>query len=305
MKKNVFLLLILFFLFSIPITLKAGITGTTNTTVNVRSGPTTNSQIIESLNNGSNIDIIDNVKISGLGCNDGWYKINFKDNTRYICSGQVNVSNTENTMNNLGFINVTGLSYVEFGTKVTVLGEGSYIYGCNNGTWKFKYGNNIRTTCKEYIYKYKDITTDDSDYTAILKNDGFPDTYIPYLNKLHQLHPGWTFTPKLLNINLEDAVNAESQGVFSLVQSIDSSFRADDVVREGTNWYRAHPDVIRFYLDPRNFLTEKHALMFTNNSYDKIHHTKNIIQSIFTDYLMFDMNNVKALELWSKEGGLK
>lgn len=56
-----------------------------------------------------------------------------------------------------------------------------------------------------------------------------------------------------------------------------------------------------------NEWTEKAEFVLTSLMEENIDNQvrRDIIQSIFTDYLMFDMNNVKALELWSKEGGLK
>ena len=79
--------------------------------------------------------------------------------------------------------------------------------GCDKVWYKAKYGSNTGYICSEFatIKVIKEIDPNDyQEYSAYLKELGFPDSYIPNLIKLHNSHPTWQF--KVFNSNLDFAL---------------------------------------------------------------------------------------------------
>ena len=56
-------------------------------------------------------------------------------------------------------------------------------------------------------------------------------------------------------------------------------------VCDGSNWYSASPDLIKYYMDPRNFLDERYIFSFESLAYDSAH-TKQGVQNILNGTFM-------------------
>ena len=106
-----------------------------------------------------------------------------------------------------------------------------------------------------------------NEYTKYLMSLGFPEDYTPYLNKLHSMHPNWTFKPVKTNYYWDTVVTKEDDNV-ALINYANDLYRVDNIGLDGANWYRAKKEVVAFYLDPRNFLTEKFVFMFESLKYN-------------------------------------
>ena len=66
---------------------KAAVQGTiTGNEVRFRSAPTTNSDIYDYLYNGNIVSVTNTNKISGSGCSDGWYSVDYDGKSGYVCS---------------------------------------------------------------------------------------------------------------------------------------------------------------------------------------------------------------------------
>ena len=64
--------------------------------VNFRKNATTkNSDILDTFIKGNVITVLDGNKISGTGCNDGWYHITFNGTEGYVCSSYVTTTRIE------------------------------------------------------------------------------------------------------------------------------------------------------------------------------------------------------------------
>ena len=109
---------------------------------------------------------------------------------------------------------------------------------------------------------------DDSAYRAYLEEQGFPESYQPYLRALYAASGGkWTFVANHTNLDWDTSVNKESRlGVSLIHASYGTAVRskASEVYDESTGtwkpmeagtWYAANSETVAYYLDPRSYLT--------------------------------------------------
>ncbi len=122
-----------------------------------------------------------------------------------------------------------------------------------------------------------------SEYEKHLKSLGFPDSYIPLLSKLHDVHPNWVF-------ECDNITAMKSTYTWSYVQTqeqaagndyqrnlIDKAYgnkypvyaRNQQAVESGS-WLRASNSCIAYFSDPRNFLNEDNVFQFEKLSYSSI-----------------------------------
>lgn len=169
--------------------------------------------------------------------------------------------------------------------------------GPNNGrpneTWyavKFDYAAREYTgyVAKACMYDPKSYSyNDDTAFESSISS--FPDSYKPYLRKLHAIYPNWNFKADINKLDWNTAVEAESQKGMSAISHLYPSLRftdknyPDGIVVDGTNWYAPAKDAVAYYMDPRNFLSEKNIFMFESLSYNKTQDASvpNILKSSF------------------------
>ena len=313
MKKNLLLLIIFnLFFFIIPATISAEdysavITGSS---VQIREGAGKENKSLASLGINTSISVVDKTLYEGSGCDSKWYKVNYKNLSGYVCSKYVRFVDT--TYNGINVIdwkarvngnNVavrskassssTSIDTLSLGVNVTILEEvdGSNSY-CSTGKWyKIQYyGNKVGYMCKNYIIKKEDITSNDEEYSKKLKEDGFNDSYIPYLNYLHSKYPNWSFVPKKTNINFAVAVDSEEGKNY--MQTTNDNYRTSSTPAEGSSWFKVNSEVISFYMDPRNWLNEERIFMFEKQDYSQELEDKyySLVKAIFgTGKLSDDM----------------
>ena len=147
-----------------------------------------------------------------------------------------------------------------------------------NGTWygvKFDYATRqytgyVWSNCVDVnTYSYSDDTT----FEDSIKS--FPESFKPYLRKLHAEHNNWTFTANYANLDWNSVVEAESQKGESAVSSaypslfFRDSVNPNGIVVDGYSWYAPCSDAVAYFLDARNFLMPKYLFMFEKLSYDE------------------------------------
>lgn len=125
----------------------------------------------------------------------------------------------------------------------------------------------------------------DENFETMLTNQGFPESYKPYLRALHQQYPNWSFQAVKTGIDWETAVANESVVGRNLVhKDSKSSWKstADGAFDwnsnywpgfDGDSWKAASEDIIRYYMDPRNFLDSEYVFQFLDHSYNSEIHT--------------------------------
>jgi beta-N-acetylglucosaminidase len=134
------------------------------------------------------------------------------------------------------------------------------------------------------------ISLDDPEFTATLKSLGFPDSYIPYLTKLHGIHPNWSFQAIQTGLDWNTVVAGEASiGTSLIYSSVDDAWKSTDpgtydwysntyTPYDGTSWVNASKDIVAYYLDPRNFLTDPGVFQFLSLSYDGATQSESAVQ---------------------------
>lgn len=194
------------------------------------------------------------------------------------------------------------ISNLNSGVELTLLDKnGGTGNGCSSVWYKGQYGNDVGYICSQFakIIEVKEINPEDyKEYSVYLKDLGFPDTYINKLVELHVKHPNWQFKVMNINYDFNKLIKLEYDGYskgWSLLEdtgnyydgykSFDSwsydyltNVFSNKFTGGGTNWYAASMNTIAYYVDPRNFLDERHVFMFESLSYNSKYHTKEGIE---------------------------
>ena len=138
----------------------------------------------------------------------------------------------------------------------------------------------------------------------------FPSSYQPFIQKLIQAHPNWTFVPMNTGLEWADVLAAEMKNGVNLVETYQpdtwKSTAPEDynmetgewVIKNGTNWVQASESIVKYFLDPRNFLQEEYVFQFEQLVYGD-HHTEDGVEKILSGTFM----SHKKLEDGS-EGGI-
>lgn len=123
-------------------------------------------------------------------------------------------------------------------------------------------------------------------YEEALLRKGFPQSYIEDLVELHKKYPEWEFVPLVTGLDWQDSVDGErTPHKKQLIEnSVKSSYMCScssckGVIQEASNWVSASEEAVAYYMDPRNFLTEKYIFQFESTAYESSH-TKTGVESI-------------------------
>jgi beta-N-acetylglucosaminidase len=128
---------------------------------------------------------------------------------------------------------------------------------------------------------------------------------------MHKLHPNWIFTAQKLGVDWNEAVSAEMTVGRNLVHSsaLNSWKSMEKGAYDFTNgtwygldgsWVAASEQIVKYYMDPRNFINDNYIFMFENLSYDPSYQTiegvKNILSGSFMsgNYTCPDTGEVKS-----------
>ena len=293
MKKRNIMVIILLAIFCIPLNVNAAFDAEINgNTVRIRTGPGTNNSAIVTVNAGTSIKVVDKTLYEGTGCDSKWLKVIHNDKEGYVCSEYVTFLNTS-----YAGINVIDWTARVSGNNVSVrktasssgtlietltLGANVTILGTSGNFYKIKYyGESVGYISKDYVIKKSDVTATDEEYAKVLKDKGFPDSYIPYLTYLHKKYPNWEFNADKNNRSFTTSVDKEAGKCY--MQTKNDNYRTSSTPAEGSSWFRVNAGVIAFYMDPRNWLLEDRIFMFEKLDYDKNLEKEypTIIKSIF------------------------
>lgn len=187
------------------------------------------------------------------------------------------------------------------GKSITLYGNQKVTILSTSGTWyqvRFTYNGTEYTgyASANYINVY-DGTYDES-YAASLKKAGFPDSYINALCYLHSIHPNWVFTPYMTGLDWDTAVKEESKIGRSLIPNTSIAswlstesgaydWKTDKYTQyDSGGWVAASKELVEYYLDPRNFLSERGIFMFEKLSYNSAIHNEDGVKSILSGTFM-------------------
>lgn len=140
------------------------------------------------------------------------------------------------------------------------------------------------------LYQVELPTTDETDDTFEEMIKGFPDSYKPYLRYIHKLHSNWTFTP--LDTKLDFNTAFLNEKYISSIEISSGYCEQNPYTVTESGWCIANDDATKFFLDPRNFLTEKYVFMFENLGYSELY-TESVVGSVLNGTFM---NGISALD---------
>lgn len=118
----------------------------------------------------------------------------------------------------------------------------------------------------------------------------FPESYREALQTLKEAHPNWIFVKQTVGLDFQTAVNEELKGKKSLVNK---SFEtgAKEWTYDNGNWYYASEEILAFYMDPRNALTEARIFQFEQLTYNADYHTLASVETFLNGTFMSGTNS--------------
>ena len=113
----------------------------------------------------------------------------------------------------------------------------------------------------------------------------FPQSYQQGLSSLKAKHPNWTFVRLDTKVNWETMLKKQ-EGNPSWIYSvgIPESWKAGDT--KTTNWAYASRGIIRYYMDPRNWLSDEYVFQFELLGFDSQLHTIETIEKVLAGSFM-------------------
>ncbi len=131
-------------------------------------------------------------------------------------------------------------------------------------------------------------------YEESLLRQGFPKSYVEYLVPLHEKYPEWEFVPMITGLDWQKSINGERDPHKKqlIENNVQTSFKCScssckGVIQESPNWVSASEEAVKYYMDPRNFLTEEYIFQFESTAYDSSH-TKAGVEAILKNTWMHD-----------------
>lgn len=186
---------------------------------------------------------------------------------------------------------------VSYGDSLTILSETTDSSGAK--WYKISCGNVTGYVSAAYVQLTSSGSqgSSDADFESYMTKQGFPESYKPYLRKLHEQHPKWIFTAQKLGVNWNAALKEECVVGRNLVHS--SALASWKSMEKGAydfnggywygldgSWVAASKEIIMYYMDPRNFLNDTYIFMFENQSYDPSYQTESGVKTILADTFM-------------------
>ncbi|MDD3452730.1 MAG: dockerin type I domain-containing protein [Bacilli bacterium] len=148
------------------------------------------------------------------------------------------------------------------------------------------------------------VNIDVNKYAEEFTINKIPQIYWEKLTLLKDLHPNWIFKGYETNLDWNAAISAESNFGMSAVQSSNPIYLSLDQgsydvatntynqLPEGGGWYYANKQTVAYYMDPRNFLTEKEIFMFENLGYNAAYQTLEVVQNILKNTALYNYANI-------------
>lgn len=121
----------------------------------------------------------------------------------------------------------------------------------------------------------------------------FPESYRSALTALKNAHPNWTFVKMNTGLDWNTAAANEVISARSLVPASFASY-----MQEGSfskSWSYASEEILKYYLDPRNGLTESGIFQFEQLTYNESYHREEAVQSFLDNTFM--KGNMPGTEL--------
>lgn len=140
---------------------------------------------------------------------------------------------------------------------------------------------------------------DQGEYGAYLSSLGFPDSYINALCSLHESRPKWKFKVYQTGLDWDTVIASETKiGLNLISNSKTTAWKSYEtgaynwatnsfIPYDGSSWVTASKEAVAYYMDPRNFLSERSILQFEALEYQEEYQTKEGIENILKNTPMY------------------
>lgn len=170
--------------------------------------------------------------------------------------------------------------YVSLNDEVTILDE---VSDTNGGKWyyiSYKSGSKGYSSASYIAVQSNAVYENDEAFENRLSSEGFPNSYKQYLRQLHAQYPEWSFRAAHTGLSWSEVITKESKLGTSLIASsspaawkskAQGAYDADTdkyIVYDSGGWVCASDGIIKYYMDPRNFLNQTGIFQFLTHSYD-------------------------------------
>ena len=193
--------------------------------------------------------------------------------------------------------NYSAVGKLSSGQSVTIRSEQT---GTDGNKWyQIQYTGSDGTVKTGYVssvyIKIPVSYTTDSDFEAYLNSQGFPESYKEGLRQLHAQYPNWVFRSLKTGLDWNTVIENESlpprnlvnTGSISSWKSVESgAYNWDNSTWtgfDGSNWVAASDGIIRYYMDPRNFLDETYIFQFLSQEYNGSTQTRQGLETLVKD----------------------
>lgn len=113
----------------------------------------------------------------------------------------------------------------------------------------------------------------------------FPESYRAALTALKAQHPNWIFVKMNTGLDWGTVIYNQLQGGRSLVHKSFPDYTKAGAYDDG-NWFYATEDILEFYMDPRNALSEDAVFQFEQLTYNETYHTEAAVESFLNNTFM-------------------
>ena len=143
-------------------------------------------------------------------------------------------------------------------------------YDCNSDWYQIYYnGVDVGYVCGDHVDVVRSYSTDDVAPSTTceieMSNLGFPSSYWGGLCALKERHPNWQFVALQTGIDWSYAVERESSCGKSYVQTSNEEFMDRSCNNQygwESSWKNASQKAVAYYMDPRNFLSDRFIFQF-------------------------------------------
>lgn len=153
--------------------------------------------------------------------------------------------------------------------------------------WEANYGMNPSANIVSYsadgTQRYVDI-------------EQFPASYQAALMALKQRHPNWTFVKMNTGLDWDTVIYNQLQGGRSLVYKTFPDYTKAGAYDDG-NWFYATEEILEYYMDPRNALTEDAVFQFEQLTYNETYHTEAAVETFLNNTFMNSSKNAPGTSM--------
>lgn len=142
--------------------------------------------------------------------------------------------------------------------------------------WESDYGMNLSA---------RGLMSLNEDGTQVYADvEQFPESYRELLKALKEAHPNWTFVKMNTNLDWNEVVENQMVRGRNLIPSSFPDYMWDETY--SPNWAYVTEGSLKYYLDPRNGLTEEGIFQFEQLTYNESYHTEPALESFLNNTFM-------------------